>query len=86
MVISYEIYETSLWRVEMTTSVGFCLSYGPFKWDFITVKIVNISRRKRFVDTDVVNDIMSMRKKCSYMSSHTIFMTRRYSLNNSDVI
>ena len=32
VVISYEIYETSLWQVsyisyEMTTSVRFCLSY-----------------------------------------------------------
>ena len=36
MVISYEIYENSLWRVplisyEMTTSVRFCISYDPLK-------------------------------------------------------
>ena len=43
VVISYEIYETSLWRVsqisyEMTTCVRFCLSYDPLKWDFITLQ------------------------------------------------
>ena len=35
-------------------SVRFCLSYDPLKWDFITFKMGNISRRKRIVDTDVV--------------------------------
>ena len=67
MVISYEIYETSLWRVsqiyyEMTTSVIFCLSHDPIKWDFITFKMNNILRRKRNVDTDVVNDVTCTRR------------------------
>ena len=47
MVISYE----------MTTSVRFCLSYDPLKWDFIAFKMNIISLRKRIVDTDVVNDV-----------------------------
>ena len=58
-VISYKIYETSLRRIssisyEMTTSVRFCLSYDPFKWDFIAFKVNIISTRQRIVDTDVV--------------------------------
>ena len=62
VVISYEIYETSLRRVskfsfEMTTSVRFCLSYGPIKWDFIAFKMNITSIRKRIVDTDNVNDV-----------------------------
>ena len=38
-------------------SVRFCLSDDPLKLDFITFKIDNISRRKRIVDTDLVNDV-----------------------------
>ena len=50
VVISYEIYETSLRRVslisyEMTTSVRFCLSYVPLKWDFFAFKMIIISIR-----------------------------------------
>ena len=37
VVISYEIYETSLER-EMNTSVRFYLSYDRFKLDFIAFK------------------------------------------------
>ena len=60
MVFLYEIYETSLRRVsyishEMTTRVRFGLSYGPLKSDFIVFKLDIVSRRKRIVDTDVVN-------------------------------
>ena len=67
MVISYEIYETSLWRVfinshEMTTSVRFCLSYDPLKWDFIAFKMNIISKRKRIVGTDVVNNVTYTRQ------------------------
>ena len=40
----------------MTTSVGFCLSYGPIKWDFIAFKMKIITIRTRVVDTGVVND------------------------------
>ena len=36
---------------------------------------------KRIVDMDVVNDVTRY-----YTCGHTIFMTRRYPLNNSDVI
>ena len=48
VVISYEIYETSLRRVswisyEMTTSVRLCLSYDCLKWDFIAFKVDIIS-------------------------------------------
>ena len=46
--MSYEIHETSLWRVskipyEMTTSVRFCLSDDYLKWDFIAFKVDIIS-------------------------------------------
>ena len=54
----------------MTTSVRFCLSYNPLKYDYIAVKANIISIRKRIVDT----------------CGDTIFITRRYPLNNSDVI
>ena len=74
MVISYEIYE-------MTTSVRFCLSYDSFKWYFIALTMIIISTRKRIVDTDVVNNVT-----CYYTCGDTIFMTRRYPLNNSDDI
>ena len=59
MVISYEIYETSLWLVsyEMTTSLRFCLSYDPLKRNFIAFKMIIISRWKRIVGTDIVNEI-----------------------------
>ena len=44
MVISYE----------MTTSVRFCLLYGPLKSHFIAFKMSIISIIKRIVDIDVV--------------------------------
>ena len=55
MVISNEIYETSLWRVsyisyEMTTSVKFCLSHDPLKWDFISFKVIITPIRQRIAD------------------------------------
>ena len=67
VVISYEIYETSLRRVslisyEMITRIRSCLSFDPFKWDFIAYKINIISARKRIVDTDVVNNVTSTRQ------------------------
>ena len=46
----------------MTTSVRFCLSYEPLKWDFIAFKMKIISLRKRIVDTDVVNDVTRSRQ------------------------
>ena len=41
VVISCEIYETSLWRVsyEMITSSSFWLSYDCLEWDFIAIKV-----------------------------------------------
>ena len=41
MVISYEVYETSLHRVsyEMTMSVRFCLPYDCFELNFIVFKV-----------------------------------------------
>ena len=62
MVNSYEIYETSLQRVstisyEMTTSVRFCLTYNPLKWDFIAFKMNIISIRNHIADMIVVNDV-----------------------------
>ena len=90
MVISYEIYETSLRRVsqisyEMTTSVRFCLSYDSFKWGFIASKIdinsienITLSRTASWRYAPVI--------KCYVTCGHTIFMTWRYPLNNSDAI
>ena len=73
-----------------TTSVRFCLSYDPLKLGFITFKMDNISRRKRIIDIDIVNDVMSTvlytTPKCYYTCGHTIFMTRRYPLDNSDIV
>ena len=67
MVISYEVYETSLRRVllssyEMTTSVRFYLSYDPLKRDFIAFKMNIVLRRKRIFGTDVVNDFTCTRQ------------------------
>ena len=41
----------------MTTSVRFCLSCDISEWDFIDYEMNIISKRKRIVDTDVVNDV-----------------------------
>ena len=46
----------------MTTSVRFCLSYDPLKWDFIAFKMGDILRRKRIVDMDVVNVVTCARQ------------------------
>ena len=47
----------------------FCLSYDPFKWDLIAYNINIISARKRIVDMDVVNDIMST---CQSVITHMV--------------
>ena len=52
MVISYEI----------TRSVRFSISYDRSKWGFIVIKMNIIAKRKRIVDTDVVNDVTSTRQ------------------------
>ena len=67
VVISYEFYETSIRRVsyisyEMTTSIRFCLSYDPSKWDLIAFKMIIISLRKRTVDMDVDHDVTCTRQ------------------------
>ena len=67
VIISYNIYETSLQRVlyisyEMTTSIRFCLSYDVLKWDLFTITLNNLLIRKRIVGTDVVNDATQLRK------------------------
>ena len=55
---------------EMTTSVRFCLSYVPLKWDFFAFKMIIISIR---------NALLSMTlclraKVLFYTCGHTIFM------------
>ena len=90
VVISYEIYETSLRRVslisyELTASVRFCLSYDPLKWDFIAFKMNIVAIRKRTVDMKLSMTLVYA-IKCYYTCGHTIFMTRRNPLINSDVI
>ena len=64
VVISYVIYETSLWRVsyEMTTSVRFCLSYDSLIMGFYRLKNKQYFKKKCIVDTDVVNDVTSSRQ------------------------
>ena len=46
----------------MTTRVRFYLSYDALKCDFVAFKMNIISIRKRFVDTDVINDVTSSRQ------------------------
>ena len=71
----------------MTTSERFRLSYDLLKWDFIAFKMSIISIRERIVDMDVVNDVTYTRQGViTRACGHTIFVTRRFPLNNSDVI
>ena len=67
VVISYEVNETSLWRVskisyEMTTSIRFCFSYDPLKMGFYFLQIMLLYYfiRKCNVDTYIVNDVTYM--------------------------
>ena len=69
----------------MTTSVRFCLSYDPFKWDFVVFKMNNISIRKRIADMDVVNDVTCTRQSVTTRWLYD-FYDPKVSLNNSDVI
>ena len=46
----------------MTISVIFGLSNDPLKLDVIAFRMDKFSRRKRIVDTDVVNDVTSSRE------------------------
>ena len=54
----------------MTTSVRFCLSYDPWKRDFIALKMNISSMWKHIVDTDVVNDDTHTRQS---VIAHTVF-------------
>ena len=45
VIISYEIYQTSLRRYKMITSVIFCLSYDLSKELFIAIKVDIISTK-----------------------------------------
>ena len=60
------------WSVHMEfMKRAFCLSYGPFKWDFIVFNI--ISTRKRIADMDVANDVTRSRQSV-ITCGHTIFI------------
>ena len=76
----------SLISYEMTGRVRFFLSFDPLKWDFIAFKTIIISIRKHIADTDAVNDVNVFAPSWYYMCGHTIFMTKLFSLINSDVI
>ena len=71
---------------EMTGRVRFFLSFDPLKWDFIVFKMNIISIRKHIADRDAVNDVNVFAPSCYYMSGHMIFMTKLFSLINSDVM
>ena len=55
----------------MTTSVRFCLSFDPLKWDFIALKINIISKGKRSVDSCVVNDVTRTRQSVGLNSIYS---------------
>ena len=79
VVISYETYETSLWRVsqnsyEMTTSVKFCLSYDRFKLDFIVFKVNIISIENTLV-TDAVMTLHVRAKMLCNLWSYDFYDT-----------
>ena len=58
---------------ETIMSVRFCLPYNPLKLDFNAFKLDNISRRKRIVDTDVVNDCTSTRQMLLHAWSYDFY-------------
>ena len=64
----------------MTASVGFCLSYGPLKWDLVAFRMNIVSIRNRIVDMDVANDLTD-----THQSVYD-FYDMTFPLNNSDVI
>ena len=64
MVISYEIFETSLQQIsqisyEMTRPDLSVYHMTILKLDFITIKRDSIPIRKRIVDMDIFTDVMS---------------------------
>ena len=71
----------------MTTSVRFCLSYDPFKLDFIAFKIDNCSTENAWLTwTSLWRYLFP--PKCYVMCGHTIFITYVIHLiiANDDVI
>ena len=64
----------------------YCLLYDSVKWDLITYKIYTISGKKTHCWHRRWQWRYIYAPKCDYTCGHTIFMTWRYSLNNSDVI
>ena len=46
----------------MTTSERFCLSYDPLKMELYRLQNDHYFNKKRTLDTDVVNDVTSMRQ------------------------
>ena len=55
----------------MTTSLRFCLSYEPLKWDFMTFITNIISMSKCIGETDVVNGVT-----CTHQSVFTHVVIR----------
>ena len=84
VVISYEMYETSLWRVsyisyEMSMSVRFCLSYDHFKMNFISYKVGNCSTENAWLTWNVVVTLLVPAKVlCNVWSYNFYDMTLRY--------
>ena len=72
-------------KLEMTTSVRFCLSYDPLKWDFVTFKMNIMSVRKCTIVSCAVHDVT-----CTHQNVMTygqlIFLIQHYPLNKSDII
>ena len=71
---SYKIYETSLQRIsyEITTSVRFCLSCDISEWDFIDYEMNIISKGKRIIDMEVVNDVTCTSQKLLHVWSYDL--------------
>ena len=61
--------------MKKTTTVRFCLSYDPLKWDSIAFKMNIISVRKRIVDMDVVDDVTCTRQSVITRVVIRFFMT-----------
>ena len=70
---------------EMIKSVRFCLSYDPFKLDFIVFKVDIISTENAMLSWSSLWCYIYV-PKCYVRCGHTIYMTQHYPLNNSDVI
>ena len=69
----------------MTTSVIFCLSYDFSKWLFIAFK-VDIFQQKMHCCHGRHHAELVLAESVNTCVVITLFMTRHYPLNNSDVI